>query len=555
MHEELYNIAQSLADMAAQAPFRPAIIFPAGRDDKGRAKFVQLSFQQLNALCDRYAHGLSRFGITRGERVLMMVRPGVELIAVTFALLKMGAVPILIDPGMGRKAFLQCVAETEPAAMIGIPLAHLLRILFPGPFKTVRKLITAGRRWFWGGVTLDEVCASDPVPFATAPTSPADEAAVAFTSGGTGIPKGVVYRHGIFKAQVEIMRQEMDIQPGEIHLAAMYIFALFNPALGVTTVIPDMDPRKTAQVNPAYLVEAIQTHGVTLSMGAPLIWEKVAAYCLAQRLKLPSLKHVYMFGAEVPPHIVHDFNLCLTGGKIYTPYGATEALPLTLIEAAEIIDETGARTLAGGGVCVGKAVGGVQIQVIGLTDDRVENWPDAKILPPLQVGEIVVKGNVVTREYLNRPQQTALAKIHDGTEFWHRMGDLGYFDDAGRLWICGRKAHRVETAHGLLLPIPCETIFNRHPTVKRTALVGIGPFGQQKPVIVVELNPEQRRLSTAVKGQIVAELKAMGGRHDHTRMIEIFLFHPAFPVDVRHNTKIQRQELAVWAAKHLISDC
>lgn len=545
-----YNIAQALEDMAHRAPFRPGIIFPAGRDTQGRARFTQLTFQQLNALCDSYAHGLAGYGIRKGERVLMMVRPGVELIAVTFALLKIGAVPVLIDPGMGRKAFLQCVAETEPTTLIGISLAHILRIVFPKPFRTVTRLITAGRRLFWDGATLDELRSANREPFSVAATTTEDEAAVAFTSGGTGIPKGVVYLHGIFGAQIRIMKDEMGVAEGEVHLAVMYIFALFNPALGVTTVIPDMDPRKTAEVDPAYLVESIQTHGVTMSLGSPLIWQILSDYCLDHDITLPSLKHLFMFGAAVPPRVVQRFSHIMDGGKIYTPYGATEALPLTLIDEQEIITETGPLTDQGRGVCVGRPIGGTRICAIPIKDEAIAGWNDALRLPPGEIGELVVKGPIVTRAYLNRPQQTALAKIADADgQVWHRMGDLGYLDEQGRVWVCGRKSHRVETEHGLLLPIQCEAVFNAHPNVARTALVGLGEPGEQQPVLIVEAKPGQQPDSDAAKRAFAAELVTLGSQFAHTRVITDVLFHPAFPVDVRHNTKIQRHELAQWAAK------
>ena len=282
---ELYNVGQTLADTAARMPHRMAIVFPAGRDKQGRAQTIQLSFQQLNALCDQYAYGLSDYGLKQGDRVLMMLRPNVDFIAVIFALMKIGAVPIIIDPGMGRKPFLQCVAETEPSALVGIPLAHILRTIFPKPFKTVSHHVTAGRRLFWGGITLDALRSTCRDPFPAAPTTPEDEAAVAFTSGSTGIPKGVVYLHGIFREQVKILGQEMGIVEGEVHLAGLYIFALFNPALGVTTIIPDFDPRAPAKLNPAYFVEAIQTHGVTMSLGSPTIFKIVGDYCLKNDIK------------------------------------------------------------------------------------------------------------------------------------------------------------------------------------------------------------------------------------------------------------------------------
>jgi acyl-CoA synthetase (AMP-forming)/AMP-acid ligase II len=169
-------------------------------------------------------------------------------------------------------------------------------------------------------------------------------------------------------------------------------------------------------------------------------------------------------------------------------------------------------------------------------------------LPAGELGEIVVKGAVVTRSYLHRPEQTARAKIEDQDGVWHRMGDLGYFDSRGRLWMCGRKSHRVETPDELLLPVPVEAIFNVHPDVARTALVGIGQLGQQQPVLVVELNSGQTP-SGSEKDRLVKELLALGQAYEHTRSIRDFLFHPSFPVDVRHNVKIQREKLAVWAAQ------
>lgn len=541
-----YNIGHTLAETAARLPFQPAIIFPAGRDGQGRAKHIQLTFQQLNLLCDQYAHGLSDYGIHRGDRVLLLIRPGVEFIAVTFALLKMGAAPILIDPGMGRAAFLQCVAETEPTAMIGIPPAHLLRLLFPRPFHTVRRWVTVGSRWFWGGATLEQLCFGRHDPFPPAPTTLEDEAAIAFTSGSTGIPKGVVYLHGIFREQVKILREALNFTEGEVHLAGLYIFALFNPALGITTVIPDMDPRRPAQLNPAYFVESIQTFGVTITVGSPTIFRIVGDYCRANGLCLPSLKQVHMFGAPVPAWLIEQFAALIPNGRVYTPFGATEALPLTLIDQTEILGETAPLTGQGAGVCVGRPLGDAALRIIPISDEPILTWAETLALPPGQPGEVVVKGSVVTRLYLNRPQKTAEAKIYEADgSVWHRMGDIGYFDEQGRLWLCGRKSHRVETAQGCLLPIQVEAIFNHHPAVARTALVGVGPYGRQKPILIVEVGPGQ----TVEQNQLAEELLALGAQHAHTRSIQTVLFHPSFPVDVRHNAKIQREKLAEWAAK------
>jgi len=570
MSVERYNVAQALPEIAARAPYRTAVVFPAGRDRSGRALYAQLSFRQLNELCDRYAHGLAEFGIRRGARTLLMAHPGIEFIAVVFALLKIGAVPVLIDPGMGRKAFLQCVSEAEPSAFIGIPLAHALRHLYPAAFRTVERAVIVpavsfaarkvSRLWsrLEGRVcALDELLSERRDPFPVAPTTVEDEGAIAFTSGSTGIPKGVVYLHGMFRAQIELLHDEVGYADAEVDLPGLYIFALFNPALGATTVFPDMDPTKPAQVNPAYLVEAIQTFGVTTSFGSPTIWKRVAAYCLENEIRLPSLKRILMAGAPVPPELIEQFTHILDGGDVYTPFGATEALPITMISGAEILAETAALSRAGKGMCVGRPTRGNTIRIIRITDEPIPEWDDALVLPTGQVGEIAVRGPVVTREYLHRPTETAAAKIRDrdkvGTggpaRVWHRMGDLGYLDERGRLWFCGRKSHRIETQEGLVLPVPCEAILNQHPLVTRTALVGVGPRGHQRPVLIVEAPSECAALrSKPTRERVARELLEMAAQHAQTRQIREVLFHPAFPVDVRHNSKIDRLKLAAWAA-------
>jgi olefin beta-lactone synthetase len=557
---EIYNVAAGLNAMAEQAPYQPGVVFPAGRDEKGRAKSVIFSFQQLNQVCDQYAHGLTELGIEMNDRVLLLLHPGAELIAVVFALLKMGAVPVLIDPGMGRSAFLQCVAETEPNALIGIPIGHLLRRIVGKPFKHVRHTVVAeAPPWFPGVLadkTLAEVSARGQVllqergAFPIAPTTTANEAAVAFTSGSTGIPKGVVYRQGMFQAQIAALRDHIGIQPGEVDLALLYIFALFNPALGVTTIIPDMDPTKSAEVNPAYVVESILTHGVTNAFGSPTIWKRVVPYCLEHNLRLPSLKRVLMAGAPVPPELIEALmtHILSEDAEVMTPFGATEAMPLTIITGRDIIGETASLTAAGQGMCVGTPLPGIAMHVIQVSDAPVPTWDSSLILPPGEIGEIVVKGAVVTEIYLNRPEQTALAKIREGEEIWHRMGDLGYFDEIGRLWFVGRKAHRVRSQDRTLYPVPCETIFNRHPDVARTALVGVGPGGAQEPILVVEPKPGAFPTEPLARQRLTLELLALGTDYQHTRGITRVLFYPdTFPTDVRHNAKIQREKLAEWA--------
>ena len=229
--------------------------------------------------------------------------------------------------------------------------------------------------------------------------------------------------------------------------------------------------------------------------------------------------------------------------------GADGATNEAAAHATGVLGETGAGTDEGRGVCVGRPVDEVQLRIIGITDDAIENWSDDLLIQPGEIGEITVKGPMVTHAYFNRDASTKLAKIRDvDGAIIHRMGDLGYLDEKGRVWFCGRKTHRVKTHHGELYTVPCEGIFNAHPKVYRTALVGAGKSEAKEPVLCVELQQEHK---SANQGQIRGELLEMGSKHDITRNIETILFHDAFPVDIRDNAKIFREKLRPWAEKNM----
>jgi olefin beta-lactone synthetase len=236
--------------------------------------------------------------------------------------------------------------------------------------------------------------------------------------------------------------------------------------------------------------------------------------------------------------------------QVHTVYGATEALPVASIGSDEILGETRHATDQGRGVCVGRPVAGIDVRIIGISDDPIPKWSDDLLVPDGTIGEIAVSGPVVTREYFNRPEATRLAKIADPTRavFYHRMGDVGYLDDRGRIWFCGRKSHRVVLPDETLFTIPCEAIFNTHPDVFRSALVGVKRGEETVPVICIE---PARRLSRGEQQRVRRELLERGAGFPHTRRIRTILFHPAFPVDIRHNSKIFREKLAVWAGRRI----
>ncbi len=543
------NVASWLTARALERPYQRALIQPEGYNRIGKRLYSHLTYMQLDRLCDAYAHGLTARGVARGQRVLMLVNQGMELIALTFALFKMGAVPVMIDPGMGRASFLACVEEAEPAAMIGIPRAHFAKMVFRKPLRSIERAFITEGRWWAGASDLAAIADFDAGPFPCAETERDELAAILFTSGSTGIPKGVHYTHGIFDGQVRAIHDMYGIEPGEVEVPAFPLFSLFSVALGMSVVIPDMDPTKPAEVDPANIVEAIVDHGATTAFGSPAVWERVAPYCLKHGIRLPTLRRILTAGAPVNPAMMEKYREILaTGVFLHTPYGATECLPVATISSEEVMEETAAMTRRGRGLCVGRPVKSMTVRIIGITDDPIEAFAHAEVLAPHEVGEICVHGPVATKAYDRKPEHTKRAKIPDPSRgdgaFWHRMGDVGYLDEQGRLWYCGRKSHRVETEAGTMFTIPCEAVFNVHPDIFRTALVGIGERGAQRPVIIVEGYPDRATPSAEEILRIAAE-------HEATRPIEDVLFHDGFPVDRRHNAKIHRKELAEWASAQL----
>ena len=543
------NIARHLALMAAAHPTRAALKIPRGRTRTGDIDYLTLTFAELDAEVSAWCARLTTAGIARGDRTLLMVRQGLPLIASAFALFRLGAVPVVIDPGMGRKNFLACVARSRPTALVGIPLAQLLSHLFRPTFRTVRTRVTAS-----GSLTarLSSVSQLSVLNSQLAAAAAASElAAILFTSGSTGAPKGVCYAHGQFDAQVRLIRETYGIQPGEIDLPLLPIFALFNPALGMTIIVPELDPRRPAAIDPAKIVQAIRQENVTNSFGSPTLWRKIGDHCLAEKITLPTLRRVLCAGAPVPSALWQNSRAFLTHGQLHSPYGATEALPLATISSAEI--ETLKSEIENPlGACVGRPIPGITLRIIAPVDGPIATLTDTRALPPGEIGEIIAHGPVVTASYDALPAATALAKIENSKSEignsastpWHRMGDCGYLDAHGRLWFCGRKAERVETSAGTLHTEPCEQVFRAHPRVTRCALIGLGEPGRQRAALVVEAivsdSGEARRFAR--------ELRTIALAHDYTLPIKTFYFHPQFPVDVRHNAKIHRLTLAQWAA-------
>ncbi len=505
------------------------------------------SFRHIERRSDDLAYTLRKEGVKAGDRVMLMVKPGAEFICLTFALFKLGAPVILIDPGMGYKNVVSCIGRVQPQYFIGIVRACIFRFLFRKTFTSVRKSyvvnIPFARLW-------KKRSSKNREKFPVASTDAEELAAIIFTTGSTGPPKGVCYEHGIFATQLDHIDSYYGIGDSDCDQPAFPLFALFSIALGARVVIPDMDVTRPARVNPVKFINSITQHKVTYSFGSPALWRVISTYCNKNDIVLHSLKKVLMAGAPVSGELIEKtYKILPDDAEIHIPYGATEALPIVSADGWEIVNTTWKKTIAGEGSYVGRPLPGTDVKIMELSEYPVSELTEELILPIGEVGEIIVSGDVVTKTYDHDEKETRMAKLHYAGKMYHRMGDIGYADNSGRIWFCGRKTHRVKTAAGVKYTIPCEAVVNNHPAVYRSALVGISSrVSEAIPVMIVELERGTRRKDT---GRILREIKELAAKSELTSDIEFFLVHPQFPVDIRHNAKIFREKLRVWAEQKI----
>ena len=540
------NVAQLLTDRVQANPQGRCLVHSQDGIDR------VMTFAEVERICDEHAHGLRTYGLRPGDRVLLMERPGPTFITLTWALFKLGCVPVFLDPGMGLKPLLSCIEKLRPDALIGVQRAHLLRTFHSQSFASVRRAVCTDGRWL-GASPLWRVTNPGAGSFTPHQVKKEQLAAILFTSGSTGPAKGVEYRHEIFVAQVAALKEMFGFQPGEMDMPGFPLFALFSTALGLTCVLPDLNPSRPASVEPARLVRSIQDWQINNLQGSPAIWDKVGRYCQDFGIQLPSVRRVITFGAPISLEFIQMWRKILAGrGDVYTPYGATEVLPVSLISGQEVMDEASSHSQAGGGTCIGLPVAGAQVRILRCTDEPVSEWNEELMMGVGEVGEIVVSAEQVTWAYHQDAVATQASKIIQGERVWHRMGDLGYLDGQGRLWIVGRKSHRVQGKDQVYYPVCAEGMANPHPDVLRSALVGLGQPGEQKPALILQLVKPKLMRDMAERNRIAREVRERLSEHPIYGEVKQILFHKDFPVDPRHNAKIDREALAVWAQKQTL---
>lgn len=512
-------------------PYKPAFIYFDER------KWKTLTYKNIFDQTQRFLRGLEAGRCTPGMTAAVMSPPAADFFPFALALLKFGIIPILLEPAIGIKKIGEILQESKPDIFIGNTLTHALRIIFGWGRNTVKHNLTIENV---KRLTLN-VQPQSPITNHQLPPA----AAIIYTSGSTGLPKGAIYTQENLAAQLDLLKNTFQISPDEIDLPAFPLYALIDLLLGVTSVIPDITFPVPGKTNPGKVIDAIQKFNVTNMFASPVVLDLLSSFAekdhsSSHPIVLSSLKRIITAGAPAAIDLQKRFrHLLADNTSLFGIYGATESLPIAKVESREIFSLQ-EKTENGAGICLGKPIEGVTVRIIPITEEPIAEWQDSLTVKPNVVGEITVQSPATTRGYIHREDANRISKIKYRREIIHRMGDAGYFDEDGRLWYCGRKSHRVITKDDVMFTEQIENIFNAHPQVFRTALVGV----DDEPVLWVELQKGVK----ANKEKIIAELKTLAASHPQASRIQKFPFLKKFPTDVRHNSKIIREKLTKLAA-------
>jgi len=522
---------------------RDAIVEPP--DPKvGRTAPRRRSFADLARDVAALAVGLHHHGVQPGDRVASLVPPGQDLAALVYACWRIGAVIVLADPGLGPRGLTRALRSAEPDHLIAIPraLAAATALRWPGRRIVVGDAAPSLRRGGHVEASLAELLAGGRAAIATAGGDPetllpvppdADvDAAIAFTSGSTGPAKGVVYRHRQLEAQRDALRETYRITDADRLVAAFAPFALYGPALGITSMVPDMDVTAPASLTAGALADAITAVDATLVFASPAALTNVVATAdtldRRQRGQLGGVRLLLSAGAPVSAGLLRRFRTILPGASAHTPYGMTEVLPVADIDL-ETLQSVG----TGDGVHVGPPIDGVELRVDPLTADATPTGA------PTQDAGVTGEVHIRAAHGKDRYDRLAITELRSATaDGWHRSGDVGHLDDDGRLWIEGRLAHVITTADGVVTPVGIEQRCEAIAHVTMAAAVGVGPPGTQVVAVVVVTDPPPGRLQLAPLSLTDRVREAAGVD------VAAVLAAPRLPVDIRHESKIDRVEVA-----------
>jgi acyl-coenzyme A synthetase/AMP-(fatty) acid ligase/pimeloyl-ACP methyl ester carboxylesterase len=521
----------------------PAVIDMSTPSDDGRPRVV--SWRALHRQVGRIAAGLHSIGVRPGDRVSLLVEPGATLTALVYACLRIGAVVVVADAGLGARGLTRAQRGAWPRFVVaqrkGLAAARALG--WPGVRISADPLPAPTRRALGVAHELVDVArAGDGLDLPPEP-GPDDEAAVLFTSGSTGPAKGVVYTHRRLAGVRNAIAAHFGVGPDTGLVTGFAPFALLGPALGTRSVTPRMDVSAPRTLTARAVADAVRAATAEMVFLSPAAILNVVATAdeldPSDGAALVGVRTFLSTGAPISAELLRSAAEIMPAATAHTPYGMTECLLVTDITLAGI---RAAATAPDEGVCVGRPLPGAEVLVSALDDDGAATGPPAAT--PGVLGEVLVRAPHLKERY-DRLWLTDVAAERDTPPgHWHRTGDVGHLDADGRLWIEGRLAHVLTTPDGPLAPVGPEQHVERLPEVRRAAVVGVGPAGVQQPVVVVEPVPEP---DAPRRPGLASHDLAAAVRAACPVLVAAVLVVPELPTDVRHNSKIDRTRLARWA--------
>jgi olefin beta-lactone synthetase len=547
----IMNLAEVARGVAQTDPERTAVIEPKwSRRRKGVRGYRRFSYASLSADAESVAVGLREIGVAEGTRTVFMAPPCYDACVLALALTRVGATTLWIDPAVGYLNVGERLRRIKPEAFVGVPLAHLGRMAFGWGPRLRQTAIVTGSARIPGFHTIGSLKRTAPAVPAEPDVSSEDPAMVLYTTGSTGPAKPVLYNHRqaahIYHVAHESWRfRECERPP--VDLAAFPAFAYIVLSAGGTAVVPPIDFARQGpgDADPEAVLQVINDCKVSSMFASPALLENIARYANSHGVRTPTLRRVIGGGAPIYDSTIRPLlQMVDPSGDVLSNYGATEVLPATELSGKESL-ATWDETARGAGLCVGRPFPGVDVQIMRTSDGPVDSIDSAAFLEPGKIGEVVIHSRHVSPAYLGDKKNTDLHKIpgKDGC-WWHRTRDAGYLDTLGRLWYVGRVSQCVKIDSGTLYPLQVEPVFNQDERVRRSALVGVGPPGQTRAVLCVQL---QADVPSGQRTAVERELLQLAAASELTRPIRSVLFHPKFPVDPRHNSKIDRPSLARWA--------
>lgn len=549
-----YDLPDRIRAIAKEDPNRVALVH-VKRSLFGANKVETTDFKTLSDRAEATAIGLREFGIKKGTLCSFMVPPSVDALVLSLALWRIGAIMVGIEPhSHGLRKVAVCLRSVGPEVFFGSPEAFLAQKIFGWGKETVQKKVLVGPESAPGFTTLRSL--ERPIPETPEPldVTADDIAVIAFTTGSTGNPKPTIMsQRNLTQLTAGVRNQwQLDSHGPVIDMPTFPIFWIIGLSHGGTVVIPPMNfaTKGPGDANPAKLIEVINQHNVASMFASPALLENLTAYGNPKGITLPTIKRIVSGGAEIQGPLYAATKKMLVNGELYSNYGATEALPVAEISGTTVLEETWPLSERGHGVCVGDALAGIDVKIIEIDDNAIASIDDVKELPQGEIGEVIVRSPHISDGYYKSEKAMRENKIPEGDTLWHRLGDTGFLDEKGRLWVGGRVSHRVVTPNKTYFALRCEPVFNTHPLVHRSALIAItASDGSKRPAVCIELEPQGRGREPEVRSAI----QELAKQHESTQGISEVIFIKKLPVDKRHNAKIDRPALSKAASEGRIS--